>query len=175
MCPFQPGPVKCEERVKMPLVQGLCAPVGEERRFILHSENDESSPPSGGCPAPHRGRWWGWCCFHCQLQPMPGTWRHQRPNRDMGLSSSKWDTKTQKPSWLNIQKPPDTETLRIVSASSRWAGVAGNRLRASLCVAKKRKSGSFRRALSGDAAKTDARDACGGVGNDKGGSQLLSL
>lgn len=42
-------------------------------------------------------------------------------------------------------------------------------------MAKKRKSASFRLALSGDAAKTDARDACGVIGNDKGGSQLLSL
>lgn len=90
----------------------------------------------------------------------------------MGLTCSnlKWDVKTQK-------HPEDTrhgnaqDGLSILQVGRR----RGDRLRESLCVARKRKSGSFRLALSGNAAKTDARDACGVQGNDKGGSQLLSL
>lgn len=44
-----------------------------------------------------------------------------------------------------------------------------------LCLGRRVKTGSFRDALSRDAEKTDARDAWGDKGNDKGGSQLLSL
>lgn len=94
-----------------------------------------------------------------------------------GSSNLECDGKTQKKKrpLLNIQKKLHSETLRTVPASSRWAGVAGDRLFESLCVMRTRKTGSVRLALSGDAAKTDARDACGVIGNDKGGSQLLSL
>lgn len=47
-----------------------------------------SSPPHGGSPTPLRERWWGWCCFHWQLQPMLGTWWQQCSNRDMGSGCS---------------------------------------------------------------------------------------
>lgn len=76
----------------------------------------------------------------------------------------------------NIQKTPDTEQRSGSSQHPPGGQASPGFAYANLCAKEeKRKSGSFRLALSGDAAKTDARDACGVIGNDKSGGQLLSL
>lgn len=133
------------------------------RKIGLHTENNVSSPPLGGSPTPLRVRWW-WCCFHCPLQPMLGTWWQRCQKRGMGLGFSKlgWNIKTPRTSVRIIQKKPATTGTNgnaqkiqnhpgiLQVGRRRWVSPIGNPV-----IVRRRtcKTGSF-------------RDACGNFWED---------
>lgn len=170
------------------LIKGWISPhMHLGKKIGLHTVNNVSSPPLGGCPTPLRGRWW--CCFHWPLQPMLGTWWQRYKNRGMdllmgrGFSKSEWNIKTPRtPSRIIQNKAVRPEPKWKRSKDASYQHLPGGQTSLGIAygnpVIVPRKTRKIGWDSSRDATTGCWRRLLRGViqlGDGKGGSQLLSL